>query len=106
MSASSHTRGHRYAPEYTSTVLAWLDSYGRRVVNNSRALQLEINKIAQYAALRNYGIRARAPSPRSAPTISSTPPRSSRGRSSRSTIAQARASACVFFNQPPRWRIT
>jgi len=57
MSASSHTRGHRYAPEYTSTVLAWLESYGRRVVNNSRALQLEVNKIAQYAALRNYGIR-------------------------------------------------
>jgi hypothetical protein len=57
MSASSHTRGHRYAPEYTSTVLAWLESYGRRVVNNSRALQLEINKIAQYAKLRNYGIR-------------------------------------------------
>lgn len=57
MSASSHTRGHRYAPEYTSTVLAWLESYGRRIVNNSHALQLEINKIAQYAALRNYGIR-------------------------------------------------
>ena len=57
MSASSHTRGHRYAPEYTSTVLAWLDSHGPRVVNNSRALQLEINKIAQYAALRNFGIR-------------------------------------------------
>ncbi|WP_438480634.1 ATP-grasp domain-containing protein [Oleiharenicola lentus] len=57
MSASSHTRGHRYAPEYTSTVLAWLESHGRRVVNKSRALQLEINKIAQYAALRNYGVR-------------------------------------------------
>jgi hypothetical protein len=57
MSASSHTRGHRYAPEYTSTVLAWLDSHGCRVVNNSRALQLEINKIAQYATLRNFGIR-------------------------------------------------
>ncbi len=57
MSASSHTRGHRYAPEYTSTVLAWLESHGRRVVNNSQALQLEINKIAQYARLRNFGIR-------------------------------------------------
>jgi hypothetical protein len=57
MSASSHTRGHRYAPEYTSTVLAWLEAHGRRVVNNSRALQLEINKIAQYAALRNFGVR-------------------------------------------------
>jgi hypothetical protein len=57
MSASSHTRGHRYGPEYTSAVLAWLDSYGRRAVNNSRALQLEVNKIAQYAALRNFGVR-------------------------------------------------
>ena len=57
MSASSHTRGHRYAPEYASTVLAWLESHGRRVVNNGRALQLEINKMAQYAALRNFGIR-------------------------------------------------
>jgi glutathione synthase/RimK-type ligase-like ATP-grasp enzyme len=57
MSASSHTRGHRFGPEYTSTVLAWLDSHGRRVVNNSRALQLEVNKVAQYAALRTFGIR-------------------------------------------------
>ncbi len=57
MSASSHTRGHRYAPEYTSCVLAWLEYYGRRVVNSSRALQLEISKVAQYAALRALGIR-------------------------------------------------
>ncbi len=57
MSASSHTRGHRYAPEYTSTVLAWLESHGRRVVNKARALQLELNKIAQYAALRNFGVK-------------------------------------------------
>lgn len=57
MSASSHTRGHRYGPEYTSTVLAWLEAYGRRVVNKGRALQLEVNKVAQYAALRNFGVR-------------------------------------------------
>ncbi len=57
MSASSHTRGHRYAPEYTAGVLAWLQSHGRRVINNGRALQLEVSKIAQYAALSNYGIR-------------------------------------------------
>lgn len=57
MSASSHTRGHRYAPEYTAGVLAWLESHGRRVINNSRALQLEVSKIAQYAALSNFGIR-------------------------------------------------
>jgi glutathione synthase/RimK-type ligase-like ATP-grasp enzyme len=57
MSASSHTRGHRYAPELTSAVLAWLESHGRRVINNSRALQLELSKIAQYAALGVHAIR-------------------------------------------------
>ncbi len=57
MSASSHTRDHRYAPEYTSGVLAWLASHGRWVVNSSRALQLEISKVAQYAALNAHGIR-------------------------------------------------
>jgi hypothetical protein len=57
MSASSHTRDHRYAPELTGGVLAWLQSHGRRVVNDSRALALEISKVAQYEALRTYGIR-------------------------------------------------
>jgi hypothetical protein len=57
MSASSHTRGHRYAAELTGGVLAWLESHGRRVVNGGRALQLEISKMAQYAALTRYGIR-------------------------------------------------
>ena len=31
MSASSHTRDHRYAAELTGGVLAWLESHGRRV---------------------------------------------------------------------------
>lgn len=57
MSASSHTRGHRYAPELTAGVLAWLEAHGRRVVNDTRALRLEISKVAQYTALSNYGIR-------------------------------------------------
>jgi glutathione synthase/RimK-type ligase-like ATP-grasp enzyme len=57
MSASSHTRGHRYAAELTGGVLAWLEAHGRRVVNDGRALALEISKMAQYAALRRYGIR-------------------------------------------------
>ena len=57
MSASSHTRGHRYAPEFTACVLACLERHGRRVVNDSRALRLEISKVAQYAALETYGIR-------------------------------------------------
>src|SRR4051794_27889791 len=57
MSASSHTRGHRYAAELTGGVLAWLEAHARRVVNDSRALRLEISKVAQYAALSRYGIR-------------------------------------------------
>lgn len=57
MSASSHTRNHRYAAEHTAAVLSWLESYGRRVINSSRALQLEISKVAQYAALDAHGIR-------------------------------------------------
>ena len=57
MSASSHTRGHRYAAEFTGGILAWLESHGRRVINNGRALQLEISKIAQYAALSDFEIR-------------------------------------------------
>ena len=57
MSASSHTRDHRYAPELTASVLAWLESHGRRVVNDSRALALELSKVAQYERLRNCGIR-------------------------------------------------
>ena len=57
MSASSHTRGHRYAPELTAALLAWLQAHDARVINDGRALQLEISKIAQYTALAKYGIR-------------------------------------------------
>src|SRR5215468_1928358 len=57
MSASSHTRDHRYAAELTGAVLAWLERHGRRVVNGSRALDLEISKARQYAALEAAGIR-------------------------------------------------
>jgi hypothetical protein len=56
MSASSHTRGHRYAAEYTGAVLAWLERHGRTVVNDGRALRLEISKVAQYEALAQHGI--------------------------------------------------
>ncbi len=58
MSASSHTRDHRYGAEYTGAVLAWLTRHGRRVVNGERALQLEISKVAQYEALAKFGIPA------------------------------------------------
>ena len=56
MSASSHTRGHRYAPEFTAAVLAWLKHHGRIVVNGERALQLEVSNVAQYEALKAFGI--------------------------------------------------
>jgi glutathione synthase/RimK-type ligase-like ATP-grasp enzyme len=56
MSASSHTRDHRYAAEYTGAVLAWLERHGRAVVNDSRALRLEISKVAQYEALGAHRI--------------------------------------------------
>jgi hypothetical protein len=57
MSASSHTRGHRYAAEVTASVLAWLERHECCVVNGSRALDLEISKARQYGALEASGIR-------------------------------------------------
>ena len=51
MSASSHTRGHHYAPEYTAVVLNWLESNNRKIINNSRALCLELSKSLQYNEL-------------------------------------------------------
>ena len=56
MSASSHTRDHRYAPELTGAVLSWLKGHGAVVVNGERALQLELSKVAQYEALAKFGI--------------------------------------------------
>lgn len=60
MSASSHTRDHRYAVEMTGPILAWLESHDRRIINNRRALQLEVRKIEQYLSLSGFGI----PTPR------------------------------------------
>ena len=57
MSASSHTRDHRYGPEYTACLLAWLELHERRVLNASRALALEVSKVAQLTALERHGIR-------------------------------------------------
>lgn len=56
MSASSHTRDHRYAAEYTGCVLRWLEAHNRLVLNGSHALALEISKVAQYEALKAFGI--------------------------------------------------
>lgn len=65
MSASSHSRGHRYSAELTAVTLAWLTQYGRRVVNGPAALDLEISKVRQYAALARAGVAT----PRSVPVV-------------------------------------
>ncbi|MDM5335340.1 alpha-L-glutamate ligase [Ureibacillus composti] len=57
MSASSHTRGHRFAPELTNAVLSWLEHNNRVVINGSRVLQLEISKVQQYLELEKFGIK-------------------------------------------------
>ena len=57
ISASSHTRDHRFAPEFTEAVLAWLERHGRVVVNGTRALRLEVSKVNQYMALNASGIQ-------------------------------------------------
>ena len=60
MSASSHTRGHRYAPELAAGVLDWLEQHGRKVFNGPKALSFEISKIKQYTALTKAGIKTPA----------------------------------------------
>ncbi|PRY83619.1 ATP-grasp domain-containing protein [Alkalibacterium olivapovliticus] len=57
MSASSHTRGHRYAPELTDQVLTWLEQKGARVINGTGAIELEVSKLKQYLALQADGIK-------------------------------------------------
>lgn len=56
ISASSHTRNHRFAPEFAEAVLAWLERHGRTVINGTRALRLEVSKANQYMALNQAGI--------------------------------------------------
>ncbi len=55
MSASSHTRGHLLAKEFSRSVLCWLESHGRRVVNGRGVLELEMSKVDQLTALRAAG---------------------------------------------------
>ena len=42
--------------DHTRAVLSWLESYGRRVVNGRRVLELEMSKVDQMTALRAAGI--------------------------------------------------
>ncbi|GAA0298073.1 ATP-grasp domain-containing protein [Kineococcus aurantiacus] len=55
LSASAHTREHRFTKEYTRAVVAWLEGWGRRVVGGSHVVELEVSKVAQHALLRRHG---------------------------------------------------
>jgi hypothetical protein len=57
MSASAHSRGHERSPELAGAVLAWLEAHGRRVVNGTGALRLELSKVAQLLALASFGFK-------------------------------------------------
>ncbi|MDQ0971534.1 hypothetical protein QFZ31_001412 [Neobacillus niacini] len=57
MSASSHTRDHRFAAEFSAQVLAWLEAHGRTVLNGTSALKLEVSKVLQYLELNKYGVK-------------------------------------------------
>jgi hypothetical protein len=57
MSASSHTRGHRYDPEFSIAILEWLKRHKQKVVNGPRALDLEISKLRQYQELERFNIK-------------------------------------------------
>lgn len=57
MSASSHTRGHRFEPELTAGILAWLSRHQMKVINGGAALDLEISKIRQYEELARFAIK-------------------------------------------------
>lgn len=58
ISPSSHTRGHGHSVELAREYLAWLESWGRRVINGSSAFELEMSKLRQHLALRRHGIDA------------------------------------------------
>jgi hypothetical protein len=55
LSASSHTRGHEHAKEYTRALLGHLERAGRQVVGGSHVLELEVSKVAQHGLLQRAG---------------------------------------------------
>ena len=47
MSPSSHTRGHQGGVQHVRELLGWLEAHGRRVINGSRAFEIELSKVKQ-----------------------------------------------------------
>ncbi|MFD1319244.1 ATP-grasp domain-containing protein [Loigolactobacillus zhaoyuanensis] len=60
ISASAHTRNHRYTPEFGQQVIKWLEDNHRVVLNGSNAIDLEISKVKQYLALQQSEIKTPA----------------------------------------------
>lgn len=56
LSASSPTRHRPYAKEYARAILDWLESHRRRVVNGRFVVEMEVSKVRQLTALREFGI--------------------------------------------------
>ena len=56
MSPSAHTRGHGESVALMREALAWLDHWGRRVINGSRTFGFEVSKFGQDMVLRRHGI--------------------------------------------------
>ena len=56
MSPSSHTRGHQAGVVFMGEYLAWLESWGRRVLNGSEAFALEVSKVRQHTVIQSAGI--------------------------------------------------
>ena len=57
ISPSSHTRGHHGSVGLTRDFMLWLESWGRTVINGSRAYEIEMSKLRQDMILRKHGIR-------------------------------------------------
>jgi len=56
MSPSSHTRGHQLGVSFVREYLYYLEAQGCRIINGSTSFRLEVSKVAQYAALSEFGI--------------------------------------------------
>ncbi|MDH3693786.1 MAG: alpha-L-glutamate ligase [Gammaproteobacteria bacterium] len=56
MSASAHSRGNVFAADHARMLVRWLESHNRRVINGSKALNLELSKAEQYLALKDVGV--------------------------------------------------
>ena len=69
ISPSSHTRNHRFSCEITGQLLDYLSLHSARIINDQRALALELSKVKQYAELTKRQIRV----PRTAFVASATP---------------------------------